>query len=134
MPSKKPRIQLYADECFPIPSTTYLKSLGYSIVHAYEKKLISKSDRIHLAESKKLNRILITLDRDFIYYKQADLIGYPGVIVLSLGSATFINVNKICKKLFKFTRRNFVKDSIVIVTNNKVSKIKKNKVVHERIL
>lgn len=134
MPSKKSHIKLYADECFPVPSATYLKSLGYSAIHAYEKKLIRKPDRTHLAESKKLNRVLITLDRDFIYYKRVNLIGYPGVIVLSLGSATFINVNKICSKLFKILKDDFVKDAVLIVSNNKMSKIKGGKVVYERRL
>lgn len=71
MSSKKSHIQLYADECFPVPSVTYLKSLGYSIIHAYDKNFIQKADTFHLTTSKKLQRVLITLDRDFIFYDKA---------------------------------------------------------------
>lgn len=54
MPSKKSRLQLYADECFPVTSVTYLKSLGYSIIHAYDRKLIGKSDQGKIVNEKAL--------------------------------------------------------------------------------
>ena len=53
MPSKKSHIRQYADECFPVPSTTFLKALGYSVIHAYDKNLVQKDDRVHLSEAKK---------------------------------------------------------------------------------
>ena len=99
MPSKKPKLQLYADECFPVPSATYLKSLGYSIIHAYDKNFIQKTDHFHLLTSKKLNRVLITLDRDFNSYEKADLKGYPGVIIISAGSTTPLHIIKVCRKI-----------------------------------
>lgn len=131
MPSKKSHLKLYADECFPIPSVTYLKSLGFSIIHAYDLKLVKKSDRLHLKTSRKLNRVLITLDRDFIYYEQASLIEHPGVIVISVGSTTTVSVNKVCKKLLKTIGDDYVKASLVRVTNTKIIKKKKDK-VHEQ--
>jgi len=65
MPSKKLRIRLYADENIPIPSATYLKSKGISVIHAYDKNFVEKSDLFHLKQSKNLGRILISLDKDF---------------------------------------------------------------------
>lgn len=134
MPSKKSHIQLYADECFPVPSATYLKSLGYSVTHAYDRNLIRKSDRTHLSESKKLGRVLITLDRDFLYYNEVNLNTHPGVIVISVGSAIPININKVCNKLLKNIGEDFIKNSLVKVTINKIIKTKKGKIILERNL
>lgn len=132
MPSKKSHIKLYADECFPVPSATFLKASGYSVIHAYDKNLVQKNDRIHLSEAKKLGRILITLDRDFLYYNEINLSNYPGVIVISVGSAIPINVDKVCKKLLKNISEDFTKDSLIKVTINKVIKIKGGRTILEK--
>lgn len=134
MPSKKSRLQLYADECFPVTSVTYLKSLGYSIIHAYDRKLIRKPDQLHLKESKKLERVLITLDRDFLYYQSVNLSKHPGVIVISAGSATPQNINKICKRLLIKLAEDFLKDSLIKVTSSKIIKMKEGKIVNEKRL
>lgn len=134
MPSKKSRIQLYADECFPVTVVMELKSFGYSIIHAYDRKLIRKSDLLHFKESKKLKRILITLDRDFIYYEQVNLNEHPGVIVISAGSATPKNINKVCKKLLNIISSDSVKNSLLKVTSSKIIKIKEGRIVSERKL
>ena len=134
MPSKKSRIQLYADECFPVTTVLELKSFGYSIVHAFDRKLIRKPDKLHLKESKKLKRALITLDRDFIYYEQVRLSEHPGVIVISAGSATPKNINKICKKLLATINSDFIKNSLIKVTSSKIIKMKEGKIVSERKL
>lgn len=132
MPSKKSRLQFYADECFPMPSVTYLRSLDYSIIHAFDKNYIQKSDHFHLLASKRLNRILITLDRDFILYEQTFLRDYPGVIVISVGSATPLSINKVCRKLVKNISRDLVKDSLIKITIDKLIKIKGGKVIVEK--
>lgn len=134
MPSKKSHVQLYADECFPVATVTYLKSLGYSIVHAFDKKMIQKSDQAHLKISKKLQRVLITLDRDFLYYEQINIVKHPGVIVISVGSATPPQINKVCKKLLKNITKDFIKDALIKVTTNKITKLKEDKIVREKRL
>ena len=125
MPSKKPHIKLYADEMFPIPSVTYLKSKGYSVTHAYDKKFIHKEDREHLKLSKKLGMVLITIDRDYLYYNQVNLEKHPGVIVISLSSVTPPNVNKICEKLLKVVNDDNLKNSLTRVTMTKIIKTKR---------
>jgi len=125
MPSKKPHIKLYADEMFPIPSATYLKSKGYSVTHAYDKKFIQKEDREHLKLSKKLGMVLITIDRDYLYYNQVNLEKHPGVIVISLSSVTPPNVNKICEKLLKVVNDDNLKNSLTRVTMTKIIKTKR---------
>ena len=133
MPSKKPDLKLYADECFPLTSVTYLKSKGVSIKHAIELKAIGKNDEDHLKNSKKLKRTLITLDRDFIYYDKVSLANHPGVIIISLGSATWINVNKICDKVLPKINNEMVKNSLIKITMNKITKIKRGKVIFEKV-
>lgn len=134
MPSKKLRLQFYADECFPLTSVTYLRSLGYSIIHAFDLKFIQKSDRFHLKESKKLNRILITLDRDFLYYTQVNIDDHPGIIVLSLSSMTPENVNSVCLKLLKQITPDIVKHSLIKVSKTKLIKEKQGEIILERKL
>lgn len=124
MPSRKSHLQLYADECFPITSVVYLKSKGISIVHAFDRNYIQKPDKSHLELSKKLGRVLITLDRDFNSYKDLSLQGYPGVIVISVGSATPPNINRVCDKILKKVTMNSAKDSYIQVTNAKIIKKK----------
>lgn len=124
MSPRKIHVKLYADEMFPMTSVVHLKSKGYSITHAADKRFLHKSDQEHLKLSKKLNMVLITLDRDFIYYDKVKLGKHPGVIVISVGSATPPNVNKICEKLLKQVSENYLKDSLVRVTMTKIIKIK----------
>lgn len=132
MPSKKSRIQLYADECFPVTSVTFLKSLGYSVIHAYDYKLIGKSDLTHLRKSKQLNKVLITLDRDFLYYKEISLEKHPGAIVISVSSTTPKNINEVCKKLLKSVKQDFVKNSLLIVSKNRFMKMKEGKEIFKK--
>lgn len=134
MPSKKVKLQLYADECFPVPAVTYLKSLGYSIIHAYDKNFIQKSDLFHLLTSKKLGRVLITLDRDFNSYETADLKSYPGVIIISAGSTTPLHIIKVCRKILGFVSHDLTKESLIKVTIDKLIKIKKGETVYEKLL
>ena len=134
MRSKKPKLPLYADECFPVPAVTYLKSLGYSIIHAYDKNFIQKSDHFHLLNSKKLDRVLISLDRDFNSYETTDLKGYPGVIIISVGSTTPLHIIKVCRKILRFISHDLVKESLVKVTIDRLVKIKKGEIVYEKLL
>ncbi len=129
MPSKKIRLRLYADENFPVTSAKYLKSLGVSIIHAYDRGNVQKSDLFHLKESKTLGRILITLDRDF-NYNWTTLKNHPGVILVRSGSQTSTAINAICQKAFKKLTPNFVSQSLVRITNDKILR-NKNDVIEE---
>lgn len=134
MPSRKLHIQLYVDECFPVPSATFLKSLGYSVIHAYDRNLVQKSDRVHLSESRKSNRVLITIDRDFLYYNEVNLDSHPGVIVISAGSVIPTHINKICQRFLQNISEDFVKNSLLRVSKDKIIKMKKGVVVSEKIM
>jgi predicted nuclease of predicted toxin-antitoxin system len=127
MPSKKIRLKLYADENFPVGSVTYLKSLGISIIHAYDLNHITKSDLFHLKVSKSLGRILITRDRDF-NYNWTSLKEHPGVILISPGNQTSDAVNQVCNKAFKKLTSNFIAEALVRVTIDKITRNKNEKI------
>ena len=129
MPSKKIRLLLYADENFPLSSVKYLRSLGVSIIHAYSKGYIQKSDLFHLKQSKLLNRILITRDRDF-NYNWTTLKHHPGVIFISPGSQVANEVNVVCGRAFKKLTPHFVSESLVRITSTKILR-NKNGVMEE---
>ena len=122
MPSKKSPLQLYADECFPYPSVTYLRSKGISIIHAKEKRTLGKTDLHHLRVSKILGRILITVDRDFLYYDQADLKNHPGVIIISATTPTPFNINFILNKQLSKMGKGYTKHSLVRITTGNIKK------------
>lgn len=80
---------------------------------------IQKPDLFHLRFSKSLDRILITRDRDFTYNWKT-LEKHPGVILVSPGSQTSDNVNKVCEKSFKKLTVNFVSEALVRITADKI--------------
>lgn len=131
-PSKKPRIQLYADECFPVTSSMHLKSKGVSIVHANDRNYTGKDDRFHLKISKKMNRVLITADRDFLYYDTASLKGYPGVIIVT-GTATPKNINKICDKALTKLTSNSASEALIRISKSKIIKLKNDRKQESRV-
>ncbi len=96
--------------------------------------MIQKTDHAHLKISKKLQRVLITLDRDFLYYEQININEHPGVIVISVGSATPPNINKVCEKLLKNVTKDSMKDALIKVTTSKILKLKEGKIVLEKKL
>src|SRR3990167_3858179 len=98
MPSKKSDIQLYADECFPLTTVLYLRSVGYSIKHASEYNFLNKSDIAHLKFARNKEKVLITLDRDFLGYTTARAERTKGIIVVTTGSNAPKHINRICKK------------------------------------
>ncbi|HSW48460.1 MAG TPA: DUF5615 family PIN-like protein [Candidatus Saccharimonadales bacterium] len=120
MPSKKSRLHIYADECIPVTSIINLKQKGVSAIHAYDINFIQKPDKIHLKKSKELNRILLSFDRDFKQFKHFPLLNHPGVILLSTGDTTPEHVNKILDKVLKHITVLFMRNSLVIVTMNKI--------------
>ena len=116
MPSRKSRLRLYADENIPIPSITYLKAKGISIVHAFDFNFIEKPDREHLQKSKTLNRILISLDKDVKKFQGIVIQDHPGVILLTSGDITAQHLNQLLDKVVKNVTPSFVKDSLVKAT------------------
>ena len=128
MPSKKSKLRLYFDECIPVQSATYLKTKGISVQHAYDLKLIQKPDQLHLNESKKLNRVLISLDKDVKRFNSVTVSDHPGVILLSTGDITPAHINKLLDKLLKHVSPDFAKDSKIKFSLDKIIRNRKGEV------
>ncbi len=133
MPSKKPRIQLYADECIPIPSITYLKQHGISIIHAYDIDFIGVSDSKHLKKSRQIKRVLLSLDKDFKKFEEASLVNHPGVILLATTDITANHINKILIKALPHITQTYAKESLMRVSVNKIIR-EKDGVIFEKLI
>lgn len=116
----------YADECIPLPSVTYLRSRGFSIIHAYEKGYTAVNDLEQLKISKKLNRILIALDKDFWQRRKFNLSGHPGVIVLKSTSSIPSAINKVAEKVLRRTDKIKLKESILYASKDRIRRWGKN--------
>lgn len=121
MPSK-PDLQLYADECFPLTTVVYLRSLGFSIKHASEFNFLGKSDLQHLKNAQRHEKTLITLDRDFLGYTQSRVSNTCGVIIIQAGAIAPKHVNLICRKQLKRLTKHSIKNSLTLVTIDKITK------------
>ena len=117
----------YADECVPVVSITYLRSKGFSIIHASEKGCIGITDLEQLKISKKLNRVLVALDKDFWQRKEFNLSGHPGVIVLKTTSSTPPVVNKVAEKVLKRVGRIKLRGSILYASKDKIRRWRRGK-------
>ncbi len=83
---KKPRF--YADENFPAQATAILKEMRADVVTVQQLKRSGNPDENHLAQAKRLGRILVTCDRDYLDEKRHPLIHCPALIVFDFGSGT----------------------------------------------
>lgn len=117
----------YADECIPVVSITYLRSKGFSIIHASEKGYIGITDSEQLKISKKLNRVLVALDKDFWQKKEFNLSGHPGIIVLKTTSSTPPMVNKVAEKVLRRVGRIKLKESILYASKDRIRRWRKGR-------
>lgn len=129
MPSKKPRIRIYADENIPIPTVTHLRGKGISIQHAYDINFINKSDNSHFKKSQSLKRILLSLDKDFTKFEGAPLKNHPGVILITTGNNTPRHINRILDKILKHITPEFIKHTLVRATIDKLIREKDEKLL-----
>ena len=123
--NRKSDLSFYADECIPQPSVDYLRSNGISVTHAFDLGFIERPDRFHLKESKKMKRILLSLDADFIHFSPNDVVGHPGVICLSSSDITPKHLNKLLDKVLKNINSSAIKNSILTISIDKIRKNKK---------
>ncbi len=125
MPSKNHRIQFYADECIPIPSVSFLRKKGINVVHVYDEDLVGKSDSYQLNHSKKLGRVLLSLDNDFKKFDGKNLNKHPGVILITVGNTTPDNINRVIDKVVRIIKEDYVENSLIRITIAKIKRIKK---------
>ncbi len=124
MPSKKSKLHLYADQNIAVQTVLHLKSKGISIKHAYDFNYANKNDEHQFKKSKFLDRVLLSLDKDFRKFKGFPIKNHPGVILITSGNSTFEHINKILDKSLKYIFQEYVKHSILRITMDKIVKEK----------
>lgn len=133
MPSKKSKLHLYADQNIAVQTVLHLRSKGISIKHAYDFDYANKSDELQFKKSKSLDRVLLSLDKDFKRFKGFPIKDHPGVILITSGNSTFEHINKILDKVLKYISRDYAKHSIVRATMDKIVKEKDDQEIEKDI-
>lgn len=133
MPSKKSKVNLYADENIPVQVVSHLKSRGISIVHCFDYHYVNKKDELHFKKSKSLKKILLSLDKDFRKYKDFPIKNHPGIILITAGNTTYDHLNKILDKVLRFISEDIVKHAILRATIDKIVKEKDGKITERNI-
>lgn len=131
--SKKSKLHFYLDECMPVQCAIYLRSKGINVVHVSEIKAIAKTDNFHLKNSKKLKKTIVSLDTDFKDFTDISHDNHPGIILLSTGDISYVNLNKILDKVLKDVSPDYVKESVLRVSIRKITKQKGDRITTKEI-
>jgi len=76
------KIKLYADENIKLDMVEFLRERGVNIQHATEVGLSKRSDRDHFRYARKVNRWLLTTDRDYLDHVKYPFEQTKGIIVV----------------------------------------------------
>src|SRR2546428_102057 len=79
------KVRFLVDEDLGIGFTELLREMGYDAMHTSELKLSRRDDTQVLAGAKRMNRILLTHDRDFLDNRRHPIQNNPGTIVFPQG-------------------------------------------------
>lgn len=82
---KKTRSRFYADENFPAGATEILREMGFDVRSAQEAGKQSHPDQNQIAEARRLRRVLITCDHDYLDNRRYPLTTFHAVIVFDFG-------------------------------------------------
>ena len=133
MPHKKSRIVLYADENIAVQTVTHLRSKGISIIHCFSIDYVNKKDELHFKKSKSLNRVLLSLDKDFKKFKGIPMNDHPGIILITSGSSIYQHINDIIDNALKHISLEYVRHSILRISMSKIVKEKEGKITEKII-
>ncbi len=133
MPSKKPKLHFYADECIPLQSITYLREKGINAIDVYSRNLQNKSDHFQFRYSKKIEKIFLSLDKDVQKFEESSLKDHPGVILIKVSIVSPKTVNQIADKILKHLTEDFVKSSVVRISNHLILREKDGKITKKKI-
>jgi hypothetical protein len=80
----KPRF--YADENFPPLATTILRKRGANVLTVQEARMCGHPDENVVSEARRLRRVLITCDRDYLNEERFPIMLSPVLVVCDFGS------------------------------------------------
>jgi len=82
---KKTKAKFYTDENFQSSAIKLLRERGFDVLTAQEANKLGHPDQNHLAEAKRLGRVLLTCDRDYLNDRIYPLIHCPTIVVFDFG-------------------------------------------------
>jgi predicted nuclease of predicted toxin-antitoxin system len=85
---RKAKPRFYADENFPPLATEVLRRLGANVVTVQDCRKRGHPDENVISETRKLGRVLITLDRDFLDERRYPIIQCPVIVVCDFGAGS----------------------------------------------
>lgn len=88
------KARFYADENFPATTVELLRRSNLDVVTVLERGKAGHPDENHLAEARKLGRIFLTCDRDFLDDRRFPLLQSPALVVFNFGSGTATEVQE----------------------------------------
>jgi len=85
---KKTKPRFYADENFPERAIEVLRGWNFDVLTAIDADKKGHPDENHLAEARRLGRVLLTCDRDYLNERRFPLIHCSALVVFDFGSGT----------------------------------------------
>lgn len=109
-----------------VPIVDALRSLEHDVFDIKEQRLINLSDSEIYNQAQRLNRIIVSMDKDF-----SSILLYPpgehhGIIVAKLYNLSVADATKIFIESFKTLNFNDINGNIVIIDKKKV-RVRKEK-------
>lgn len=122
MSPKHVRLSLYLDENFPAPAGMFLKKQRHSV--SFTSKIDKGcSDEAQIKIATKLNKVLISLDKDFKVNKELKgLISKgPGIVLISYSQTDSGNIKKIIDKQMDAISPVEIKGKVCRISIDKIS-------------
>jgi predicted nuclease of predicted toxin-antitoxin system len=85
---RKAKPRFYADENFPPLATQMLRGLGANVLTVQESRKCGHPDENLVSEARRLGRVLISCDRDYLNEDRFPIIQCPVVVVCDFGSGS----------------------------------------------
>jgi predicted nuclease of predicted toxin-antitoxin system len=89
---RKAKARFYADENFPAPATAILRTRKLDVLTAQDVRKAGQPDENHASEARRLKRVLITCDRDYLDERRFQLIHCPTIAVRDFGKCSMIEI------------------------------------------
>lgn len=113
-------MKFLADENIALSTVNLLKKSGYDLKDHKELNFTGQKDEVVINLAKKQGRIIITLDKDFGNIIRHPLQSHSGIILICIKNPNPARVNFYLKQLFKEVDEEKIKNSLVILKENRI--------------
>lgn len=85
---RKAKARFYADENFPEPAISLLRTMGAKVQTNHQAGLSGHPDQDQLAYARRNGLVFVTCDRDFLDERRYPLMNCPAIFVFDFGSGS----------------------------------------------